>query len=429
MALFNLLYKFLRLGPLALSLIAVAVLGLGFYVQIEQNGYDARKAAALAAGPPAVVGISKLNLESDVTVMDEVVVQAQPVLDFAYRLTLDRGGSDDHVFMVPLVSPTATLETAIVGIAYFPADTADFANITTELLMTGVTGFGDVGPVTTYNGEISGMGKWDDLTEEAFFDEGLSIPYSPVIIWPYMDGRDVALAPPAPDEATVFGLFSMIAGAIAVLALAKLVLRGKADDDPVGEPAIAPVSAPAPQLSAVPLWKQRSGLVDPDPMGDPVEFAPATFDAPRHNDPATSQPLIPKPRSAARLRKVLMGIVGLAFAVMLMSIVSGLVQDGARNQVVEVINMQDRLAVAAADVVVPDADPNRHWTDIDVTPVAERFVAKFFLAMAGDGDAQLMLGLMVGGLFVFMFALRWFFVVRSALRPRTTARFDSMGIN
>jgi len=36
---------------------------------------------------------------------------------------------------------------------------------------------------------------------------------------------------------------------------------------------------------------------------------------------------------------------------------------------------------------------------------------------------------MLVGLFAAMFALRWFFIVRRALRPKTTARFDSMGIN
>lgn len=78
---------------------------------------------------------------------------------------------------------------------------------------------------------------------------------------------------------------------------------------------------------------------------------------------------------------------------------------------------------------MPDADPNRHWTDVDVTPIAEWFVAKFFLAVSGDTDAQLLLGGMIGGLFFELVGLRWFFVMRRTLRPRTTARFDSMGIN
>lgn len=429
MALFNLLYKFLRLGPLVLGLIAVAVLGLGFYLQIGQNERDATKAAALAAGPPALVNIVKFNRDRDVTVMDEVVVQAQPVLDFAYRLTLEKSGSDDHVFMVPLVAPTATLETAIVGIAYFPADNADFDNITPELLMAGVTGFGDVGPVTTYNGKLNGMGQWDELTEEAFVEKGLSMPFSPVIVWPYIGGRDVALAPPAPGELTVFGLFSKIAGAIALLALAKLVLRAKAEDEPVVAPAFDAVIPPAPQASAVPLWKQRSGLVDPDAVGEPAKFAPATFDFSDDNDPAKLKPLIVPQRNRLSLRKAMIGIVGLAFAVMLVSVVSGLLADSAGDQVVKVTTMQDLLAVTAADVIVPDADPNRHWTDIDVTPVVEWFVATFFLAVAGDADAQLMLGMIIGGLFFGMFMLRYFFMMRRALQPKTTARFDSMGIN
>ncbi|MCW1952341.1 MAG: hypothetical protein KIH44_013355 [Octadecabacter sp.] len=51
------------------------------------------------------------------------------------------------------------------------------------------------------------------------------------------------------------------------------------------------------------------------------------------------------------------------------------------------------------------------------------------MAVAGDVDAQILLGGMLVGLFALMFATRWYFVMRRVLRPKTTARFDSMGIN
>lgn len=117
------------------------------------------------------------------------------------------------------------------------------------------------------------------------------------------------------------------------------------------------------------------------------------------------------------------------FLLGLASTMSDLVGKSSTPDVAEAQSVKEVVAQSAAAAVVPDADPNRHWTDIDVAPIAEWFVAKFFLAVAGDADAQILLGGMLLGLFVAIFVLYWFFIVRRALRPKTTARFDSMGIN
>jgi hypothetical protein len=39
------------------------------------------------------------------------------------------------------------------------------------------------------------------------------------------------------------------------------------------------------------------------------------------------------------------------------------------------------------------------------------------------------LAMVIGGVFLVMFMVRWFFVMRSALRPKTSARFSSMGLD
>ena len=47
-------YRFVRLGPLGLGAISVAILALGYYLQVAQNDCDGLKVAALAAGSAGV---------------------------------------------------------------------------------------------------------------------------------------------------------------------------------------------------------------------------------------------------------------------------------------------------------------------------------------------------------------------------------------
>ena len=136
----NMVFRFVWLGPLVLGAMAVAILALGYYLQVGQNDRDRMKAAALSAGPPASVAIEGFDRDRDMTQLREVVVQAQPFMELAYRLTLQKVPIDDHVFMLPLVATGSSDETDIVGIAYFPSATDAFDDIAPALLVTGVIG-------------------------------------------------------------------------------------------------------------------------------------------------------------------------------------------------------------------------------------------------------------------------------------------------
>ncbi len=442
----NLIYRFLRLGPLGLGLIAVAILVGGYFLQVEMNKSAAKDAVALAEGPPDTVDIADFDKSRDMSDIREVMVQAQPVLDFAYRLTIERKGTDDHVFMVPLVAADGHSETDILGIAYFTSPNEDFDNITPDLLMRGMSGFGTVGPVITYNGKLRSMGSWDDLTEEAFFDEGLVMPSNPIVVWPFMEAREVALAPPAAGDLTVFGLLSKLAGAIGLLALGKLVFRKDAPVQP--EPTMMePARVQMPTLQAdlhhdvaaqpasnVPLWKQRSGLGDDGAADNDAQFAqsfePTYAPEPAPVQPTFEEPVLETPRRKFGVRKVLIGLIGGLFAIGLVSTIGDLIASSSPAQeVVAIPTAEERVAAAVADVIVPDAPSDRHWTDIDVTPVIEWVTAKALLAIAGDTDAIMTLGMIVLGVFVLVFGAWWYLVLRRRFSPRVTGRFDSMGIN
>ena len=235
-----------------------------------------------------------------------------------------------------------------------------------------------------------------------------------------------ALATNVAGGMTVFGLFSKIAGAIGLLALAGLVFKPQAKAEAFPQEVEAPDAAlqsthiTSQQRPAKPVLKHRSGLVSPDEMDahDPAYTGASKEDAD-----------IVKPRRGFGLRKVMVGLVGGLFVLGLVSTVSGLIAKSAPVEVAQVQTIQQAVAAGVADTIVPDADPNRHWTDIDVTPIVEWFTAKFLLAVAGDVAAQLLLGMIFGGVIASLIAIRTFFVLRRALRPKTTANFSSMGIN
>ncbi|AKS47310.1 hypothetical protein SAMN05444287_3049 [Octadecabacter temperatus] len=421
----------LRRGPVGLGIAASLVLASGILLQLRVNQIDAKNAAALAAGPPAIIEIANATPSSGANGVNEVVLQSELVWEMTYDLWYEESSRTDYVAMFPLVAAGSINTKEILGYALFQAKDDSFETLTPETVKAWLVDEGALGPVLNLNGALRGAGKWQDHVEDAFVQEGIAMPANPIVIWPYVDGREAAFAPADFGGFTIFGVFSKIAGALGLLALLKLAFAQKSEDmpeieDPDTASHVDPVAFdPAPQRKAAPLWKQRSGLVDEE---DYVP-APTRHEPLRYEEPVLNAPAVTPARSKFGIRKVLIGIVGGLFFLGLAATVSDLIGKSSEANALETRSIEETVAQNAATAIVPDADPNRHWTDIDVAPIAEWFVAKFFLAIAGDVDAQILLGGMLIGLFVAMFALRWFFIVRRALRPKTTARFDSMGLN
>lgn len=420
-----LIVMFFRLPFWALGIIAAFVMGAGYYLQVLDNDREARLAAALAEGPPTAVAITKFDESQHMNAAREVQVQAQPVLDYAYRLTVEGRGLDSHAFMIPLVSPTSVSGTEVVGIAYFRSPNEDFDNITTDLLLRGATGFGTVGPVITYNGKLTDMGKFDELTREAFADEGLQMPANPIVVWPYAKGRAVALAPREAGDLTIFGVVSKVAGAIGLFALAKLAFRRRDDDE---TELLEEAQLAAQQMqSGQAMYRAPADEIDYTVNGAGVaQEAYMVEDAFADATPRRSG----LRRVFSGVRITLTFVFGLLFLVMLGNQVAVLLKESkASVQVAAVATPQEMIANTVADLAVPDADPNRHWTDIDVTPVIEWFMAKAMLAAAGDVNAMTTLAMIAGGVVLGPLLLLYFIRMRRSFTPKVSARIDSMGLN
>jgi hypothetical protein len=285
----------------------------------------------------------------------------------------------------------------------------------------------------TYNGELGGMGQWDELTAEFFADAGLIMPENAVIVWPYIEGRDVVLAPAAAGGMTIFGLLSKIAGAIGLLALAKLVFTNKPDE--VAEAPevvnVPPIPVEMPVTKAMPLWKQRSGFLDDSATELSQDFEPAPIEPadiePDVLDPTHDSSGLREPRRWFGVRKVLIGLVGGMFVRGLVSTVSDLIAKSTPVETVAVQSFEELLAEGVAAAIIPDADPDRHWTDIDVSFVAEWVVAKWLLALSGDTDALMTLLMIGGSIYAVSIMVPMYFMVRRSLRPRT--RIGGMGLS
>jgi len=131
------------------------------------------------------------------------------------------------------------------------------------------------------------------------------------------------------------------------------------------------------------------------------------------------------------VHKLVLGIVGLAFAVILGAVLMSLFETAAENDVrAAELSPQEILAAEIAQRFAPATPPDqRAWYEVDIAPVAQWFIAKGLLAAAGDKAAIITLLSMGVGLFTALFMLRWFFFARATLTPRISPDLRGMGIN
>lgn len=140
----------------------------------------------------------------------------------------------------------------------------------------------------------------------------------------------------------------------------------------------------------------------------------------------------PKGRSfGSVLRKITVFVVGGAFVLVLIVTIGNLMMEAKKNDAVAASpTVEEQFLQVMAEVVVPETAPSdKAWYEFYFAQVAQWFVAKGLLAVAGDRNAQITLGAIVGGLFVFMIILRGFFMLRGMFHPRIQPSLTGMGLD
>lgn len=217
----KLIIGFLKLNPIALAAIAMGFFSLGIYLQAEENKSNLMKADALLAGPPAPVAVSQIKAAAAAHPFGEVMVQAQYDLTMNYELVLE--GSDDARigYMVPLVAvDTGDQQPAEVMAILLYDDPALTSEAVTDLMLDiAPDAEGPFGPILMLNGMVGSAGDFDKAIEEVFALNERVLPAEVPVLRDFDGDRASAYNPDWPFEATIFGIFAWIGGAIGLFAL------------------------------------------------------------------------------------------------------------------------------------------------------------------------------------------------------------------
>jgi len=176
--------------------------------------------------------------------------------------------------MIPLVPVDGAEGAEALGVFLYHGDFAfifDFEDYNPLGLMLEAEEMGDLGPIVALNGEKRGLGDFHDMVYEVFDDEGRTLVSEPLVINPYVEGREVALAP---HEGKTVGqeLFEyalMIAGGLLLIAGFKFYASGGATPKKAAQSTVPKWEIPKDAVikatpdqpnvdSSVPLWKRRA---------------------------------------------------------------------------------------------------------------------------------------------------------------------------
>ena len=247
----------------------MAVIAAGLFWLAQQSSqwvaqHEAEKAEALLTGVPEPVALDAFT-SADVGLADEVHVTAWVNTDHNYELTKERKGTDTVRRMFVLFGPGDGPESKVArGVVVLPPAQVD-AFI--GLVVQNIVDESDPRLVFRLNGEKDSRADLSDMVDDALKERGLMKDADFLVVEPYLEGREVALAadPDAPARnATIIGGAGMVA---ALLALIKFFAarrrKQKAEgsvwaDSPLPVrpgamgTAARPAAAPVPQVAATP---------------------------------------------------------------------------------------------------------------------------------------------------------------------------------
>lgn len=420
--------------PAIFGVIAVLLLGGAFLAKhaLEEGWISHHEMKAIV--PPDAVALAQFDPAKDVAASGDATVVARPVADAAELLIRSEGGGFTFAYFVPLAPVGSDGVEDIRAVALFDAEGFAPGDVTPQLML-GAEGPDATGAtVSVYQGPLGDLGVWqgDVLSKLAML--GVTNPTTlhvmrpnPVAYEPALTGVQAQIADVlALIEArglTLFQVLSLGAAGFAGLALLSVLLRslfggGSARrQDPLDR-----------------LAREAAGLNAPAQ----AQRAASTSARPPAENPAPTP--APARSSGGFLTRLRNGVIGMIVAALLG--VAGLagwdmyeaqrgasapVQAAQQSQQAQQ-SPQEASAAAVADALIPDADPDRHWTEIDITPYVEWVTAKALLAQSGDREAQMAFALVGGGLLLLLFCLFLFLKLRRLSQPKTVARVDAMGL-
>ncbi|MEM6897478.1 MAG: hypothetical protein AAF576_08845, partial [Pseudomonadota bacterium] len=181
----------------------LGVAALIAYVGVSLNSSAARDEAllveALAAEPPALVGISALDRQRDLAAFDEGVVRAQVDDTYNTRLVKRTNGiTTDETLMQAIFAQDADLSTSVVlGVILVDASLEeDYL----AWMLDNLQDFGERGLIHDIHGLVETSHSKASHARDVLREDGLTLAPNMVYITPFVEGRETVLSAEAAQD-------------------------------------------------------------------------------------------------------------------------------------------------------------------------------------------------------------------------------------
>lgn len=254
---FRLLSTFLDLPWPVMALISAGLFWLAQDSHQRVTAFEAEKAQALQAGAPEPVALDAFT-EEDVHLADEVHVTAWINADHNYELTKERKGPDTvrrmYVLFGPGDGPDSKVARGVVLL--HPDRMKDF----TDLLVSNVADPDDPRLLFHLNGKREKTPDLSYMVADALAERGLMKDADFLAVEPYLEGREVALAPNEGAARRNFMAISALGAFVGILALAKFWGRRRLQSRPSGgADTRRPVTGGLPTYAPEPMAAEPTG--------------------------------------------------------------------------------------------------------------------------------------------------------------------------
>ena len=241
----------------------MAVIAAGLFWLAQQSGewvaaHEAEKAEALVAGAPEPVALDAFTA-ADVGPADEVHVTAWVNTDHNYELTKQRKGTDTVRRMFVLFGPGDGPESTVArGVVVLPPAQVDAF---VGMVVQNIVDESDPRLVFRLNGAKESRADLSGMVDDALKERGLMKDADFLVVEPYLEGREVALAPnpgAAARNESMIGGAGMVAALLALMKFVSARRRKQKAEGSVWADSPLPVRPGAMGAAAAPLQPQAA---------------------------------------------------------------------------------------------------------------------------------------------------------------------------